>query len=144
MLQMIESNIYVINLPSNFSIKNLVIYKWQQHIHDDPFKTSIPSSFLFAQKEYINVILDIQVIFIRENEVLQIQFCERDDMLETIVWLLEKHHNSWIFKSIIEIILNSTQRDQVLPNFKRVEEDTFKCSLRWQPLFVWIYLLSLI
>jgi hypothetical protein len=56
MLQMVESNIYVINLPSNFNIgstsniKNLVIYKWQQHIHDNPFKTSTPSPFSFAQK----------------------------------------------------------------------------------------------
>lgn len=48
-LQMIESNSYVIKLSINFDVssifymKDLVIYKTQQFILDDPFETLAPA-----------------------------------------------------------------------------------------------------
>jgi hypothetical protein len=50
-------------------------------------------------------------------------------MLETIIWLLEKHHNSLIFKNIIEVVLNPTQSSS--SQLHRVDEDS---SL---PVWVW-------
>lgn len=58
---MIESNTYIINLLSNFgicstfNIKDLIIYKRQQHIYDDPLKTFTILPLSSTQKEHINL-----------------------------------------------------------------------------------------
>jgi hypothetical protein len=63
-LQMIESNCYIIKLPLNFNIlstfdmKDIIIYKTQQLISDDPFETLVLLSLSLAYKEYNNTTLD--------------------------------------------------------------------------------------
>ena len=70
-LQMIESNNYVIKLSLKFdisftfNIKELIIYKTQQPIPDDHFETLALLSLSLAQKEYINTTLNAQVVFTR-------------------------------------------------------------------------------
>ena len=74
-LQIIKSNIYVIKLPLDFSIisifntKDLVIYKLQHPIYDDPFDILTLLSLLLAQKKHINATLDAQVVFISDDEI---------------------------------------------------------------------------
>lgn len=79
-LEMVDSDIYVINLPPNFSIgftfniKDLIIYKLQHFILDDPFESLTPltlsfATLSFAQKGYIDVILDIQFVSIKDDEI---------------------------------------------------------------------------
>jgi hypothetical protein len=77
MLQMIESNNYVIKLPLNFDIsstfnmKDLIIYKIQP-ILDAPFDTPTSLSISLAQKKHINATLNAQVFFTRDDELQQI------------------------------------------------------------------------
>jgi len=74
-LQIIKSNIYVIKLPLDFSIistfntKNLIIYKLQHPIYDDPFDIPTLLSLSLAQKKHINATLDAQVVFIRDDKI---------------------------------------------------------------------------
>jgi len=74
-LQMIKLNTYVIKLSLNFDInstfdmKELVIYKTQELIHDTPFDIPIVLSSSLKQKEHINAILDAQVVFTKNGEV---------------------------------------------------------------------------
>lgn len=74
-LEMVDSDIYVINLPPNFdigfnfNIKDLIMYKLQHLILDDPFESLTPLTLSFAQKGYIDVILDVQFVSIRDDEI---------------------------------------------------------------------------
>jgi len=74
-LQMIKSNIYVIKLQLDFSIistfntNDLIIYKLQHPIHDDPFDIPTLLSLSLAQNKHINATLDAQVIFTRDDEI---------------------------------------------------------------------------
>jgi len=121
-LQMIESNSYVIKLPLNFDINStfdmndLVIYKTQQSIPDAPFDISTILSLLLAQKKYINVTLDTQVIFTKDGELQRFPIYELDE-IQTILELLVGHHNNllMIFGSIIGVVLNYTRRVRVFP-----------------------------
>ena len=80
---------YVINLPPNFSIIstfniiNLVIYKLQHLIPNDPFETLTPLPLSLAQKECINAILNAKVIFTRDGEVQRIAIRELDDQIDS-------------------------------------------------------------
>jgi hypothetical protein len=53
-LEMVDSDIYVINLPPNFdigfnfNIKDLIMYKLQHLILDDPFESLTPLTLSFA------------------------------------------------------------------------------------------------
>jgi hypothetical protein len=73
-LQMIESNNYVIKLTLNFDINStfkmndLVIYKTQQSIPDALFETLALLSLSLAQKEHINATLNAQIVFTRDGE----------------------------------------------------------------------------
>jgi hypothetical protein len=73
-LQMIESNNYVIKLTLNFDINStfkmndLVIYKTQQFIPDALFETLALLSLSLAQKEHINATLNAQIVFTRDGE----------------------------------------------------------------------------
>jgi hypothetical protein len=77
MLQMIESNNYVIKLPLNFNIsssfnmKDLSIYKIQP-IPNTSFNTPTSLSISLAQKEHINATLNAQVVFTKDGELQQI------------------------------------------------------------------------
>jgi len=77
-LQMIESNNYVIKLSLNFDIsstfdmKDLVIYKMQQFILDTPFDILTVLSLSLTQKEHINATLDAQVVFTRDGKLQRI------------------------------------------------------------------------
>ena len=77
MLQMIESNNYVIKLLLNFDIsstfnmKDLSIYKIQP-IPNTSFDTPTSLSISLAQKEHINATLNAQVVFTRDGELQQI------------------------------------------------------------------------
>jgi len=74
-LQMIESNNYVIKLPLNFDIsstfdmKDLVIYKTQQPIPNTLFDTPTSLPISLAQNEHINATLNAQVVFTRDGEL---------------------------------------------------------------------------
>jgi len=113
-LQIIESNNYVINLPLNFDIistfdtKDLVICKTQQPIPDIPFETLAPLSLSLAQNKHINVTLNVQVVFTRDGELQQILVYELDNQIQTILGLLERHHNSLIIENVIGVTLTYT------------------------------------
>jgi hypothetical protein len=62
-------------------MKNLVIYKTQQYILDDLFKTHVPLSLSLAQKKHINVSLDAQVVITRDDELQQITAYELDKQI---------------------------------------------------------------
>jgi hypothetical protein len=85
MLQMIESNNYIIKLPLNFDIsytfdmKDLVIYKTQQYIPNIYFETLALLSLSLAQNEHINATLNAHVVFTRDVELQQILVYELDD-----------------------------------------------------------------
>jgi hypothetical protein len=57
------------DISSTFYIKNLDIYKTQQSISNDPFKTLALLSLSLAQNEHINVTLDGQVVFTMDDEL---------------------------------------------------------------------------
>ena len=86
-LQMIESNNYVIKLPLNFDInstfdmKDLVINKTQHLIPDAPFETLASLSLSLTQKKHINVTLNEQVVFTRDGELQQIPIYGLDDQI---------------------------------------------------------------
>jgi len=88
---------YVINLPPNFSISstfniiNLVIYKLQHLIPDDPFETLTPLPLSLAQKECINAILNAKVIFTKDGEVQRISIRELDDQIDSdCTWIIRE------------------------------------------------------
>ena len=60
-------------------MKELVIYKTQQLIHDTPFDIPIVLSSSLEQKKHINAILDAQVVFIRDSKVQRILVYELGD-----------------------------------------------------------------
>jgi hypothetical protein len=121
-LQMIESNNYVIKLSLNFDInstfnmKDLIIYKIQP-IYDALFYTPTSLSISLAQKKHINATLNAQVVFTRDGEFQQIPVHGLDDQIQTILGLSERHHNNLIliFESIIGVALTYTRWGQVLP-----------------------------
>ena len=74
-LQIIESNSYVIKLPLNFDIsstfymKDVIIYKIRQSISDDHIETIATLSLSLAQKEHTNATLDALVVFTKDYEL---------------------------------------------------------------------------
>jgi hypothetical protein len=122
-LQMIESNIYVIKLLLNFDIsstfdmKNFVLYKTQQPIPYALFETIASLSLSLGQKEHINATLNAQVVFTKEGELQQILVYGLDDQIQTILGLSERYHNSLllIFESVIGVALTYTRWGRVLP-----------------------------
>ncbi|KAL9407207.1 hypothetical protein Peur_004179 [Populus x canadensis] len=87
MLQMIESNNYIIKLPLNFDIsynfdmKDLVIYKTQKSIPNAFFETLTSLSLSLAQKEHINATLNAHVVFTRVVELQQIVVYELNNQI---------------------------------------------------------------
>jgi len=84
-LQITETNIYVINLPPKFGInyalnvKDLVIHKLQHLISDYSFKPLYCNSYLSKKKKHINATLNAHVVFIRDNEIQRTQFHDLDN-----------------------------------------------------------------
>lgn len=87
---------YVINLPPNFSISstfniNLVIYKLQHLIPDDPFETLTPLLLSLAQKKCINAILNAKVIFTKDGKAQRISIRELDDQIDSdCTWIIRE------------------------------------------------------
>jgi hypothetical protein len=93
MLQMIESNNYVIKLLLNFDIssifnmKDLSIYKIQP-IPNTSFDTPTLLSISLAQKEHINATLNAQVVFTRDGELQQIPVYGRRQPDLDYTWII--------------------------------------------------------
>jgi hypothetical protein len=86
-------------------MKSLVIYKTQQSIPDDSYEIFAPLSLFLAQKEHINVTLDAQVVFTKDDELQRIPVYKLDDQIQIIFELSEKHHNNLIM--ILRVLLES-------------------------------------
>jgi hypothetical protein len=120
-LQMIQSNNYVIKLSLNFDIsstfnmKDLSIYKIQP-ILDGLFDTPTLLSISLPQKEHINATLNAQVVFTRDGELQQISVYGPEYQIQTILGLSDRHHNNLIliFESVIGVALTYTRRGRVL------------------------------
>jgi hypothetical protein len=112
-LKMIELNNYIIKLSLNFDdisstfdMKDLVIYKTQQLIPGNLFETPNSLSLSLAKKQYLNTTLNAQVVFIRDDELQRILIYELDNQFQIMSKL-------YIYKSIIGVILNYTQRGRI-------------------------------
>ena len=110
-LKRVGSNVYVLDLPhdfsisSTFNIENLVAYYKPLPIPndlfeislnsspDDPIETFIPPTLTSAQKDNIDAILDEQVVFNRDGEVQRflVRWVGRPDS-----------DNSWITKDTLQ------------------------------------------